>query len=112
MFWITHFVPDSLPTRGMKKLLFYTKQEDPKEFFCGTDNKNPRPPEEIKKLVERREIVPIPRNLTLKETETLFIDPTGTMWLAHYMDSSKNKKEVGFYDVPIQQFFQELEGSV
>lgn len=107
MFWITHFIPDGLPKYGMRKLFFYTNQEDPNEFFWGTDN-NPFTREEVNEMVERKKIIPIPHKLPLTETDTLYIDSKGTMWLANYIDSDINKKEVGFYDEPIGKFFQDL----
>ena len=113
MYWITHFTPeDTLPKHGMRKLAFCSQQKDPNEFFWGTDN-NPFSKEEIEELATIGKIILIPQKLPLKEhEEALYIDSKGALWLAHYTNSDKNKKEIGFYDVLLKKFFQELNGSV
>jgi hypothetical protein len=111
MHWITHIVFEGLPHTGVRKIHFYTQQEDPNEFFWGIDN-NPRPKEEIQRMVDNSKIIPVQEKISLKETETLFIDPDGVLFLAHYMDSSKNRKEIGMYDSSISKVFQEPGESV
>lgn len=106
MYYITHVVMESFPAEDMRKLLFYTQQEDLNEFFWGTDN-NAFPKESIDVLVAANKIVDILQRIPLEKNQWPWVDKDGVLYIADSKDPMGNRKKIGVYDAVLKKFYSD-----
>ncbi len=88
--FITHLIIPELPSSGLRKLFFYTKNLDyPGEFNYGTDN-YPFSEEEM----ARKNVIRLPKEVELFENRGPWINKHGDVFYADLMkpNSDPNKK--------------------
>ena len=96
-FYITHLVADELPDSGYLKLFFYTTTDEGHrkgEYFWGTDN-NSFSREEMRDKEDRGVIIPLPMPIKLEDKKGLWVDASGTVYLADLINPVKGAGGLG-----------------
>ncbi|MBL7701092.1 MAG: hypothetical protein JNM14_02485 [Ferruginibacter sp.] len=92
-FYITHLIPDDLPEKGMRKLLFYTTTEQGYNegiYFWGLDIKNPFTENDLSELEKSKKVIKIlPSPIKVKRGIGLWLNSEGKV----YTGNIKNYKD-------------------
>lgn len=84
IFYITHIVPDELPIKGLRKLLFYTTpdpNENHKKYYWGK-SVNSFDEAFMAKLEDKDEVLRLPTPVKVKNGFGLWLNPEGKIVVA------------------------------
>jgi hypothetical protein len=82
-YFITHVVPEELPKKGFRKLLFYTTKVGPgitKEQYYWGKGSHPFDSKQISQMVRAGKIFDLPQRLKLEDGMGLWIDAEGKLY--------------------------------
>lgn len=99
---------EAFPKEGMRKLAFYTQEENLDEFFLGIDN-NAFSKKEMDKLITKNKVVDILQRIPLDKNQWPWIDKEGFLYIADSKNPESDKKKIGVYDYVLKNFYSDIE---
>ncbi len=86
-FFVTHFVVENQPKKGLKRVSFMTACELPAEkYYVGKGTHRSFNDEDLKKKLEARSLIALPNPVELIDGKGTWLDADGNLWLADSKD--------------------------